>query len=78
VLVLVGKGAGDIQSGQQSKDIRLKTLDHELEEGQHNANTEGKWANQLQTKCTLGKMFSTQDKYEQQQVARKHICKETQ
>jgi hypothetical protein len=61
VLVLVGKSAGDIESGQQSKDVRLKTLDHELEEGQHNADTEGTWANQLQTKCTLGKMFSTQD-----------------
>jgi hypothetical protein len=77
VLVLVGKGAGDVESGQQSKDVRLKTLDHELEESQHNADTEGKWANQLQTKCTLSEMFSTQDKYEQQQVARKHICKET-
>jgi hypothetical protein len=75
--VLVGKGAGDIKSGQQSKDIRLQTLDHKLEEGHHNADTEGKWADQLQTYSTREEMLSSQNKDEQQQVAREHICKKT-
>jgi hypothetical protein len=51
--VLVGKGAGDVESCEQSKDVRLQALDHEFKEGQHNADTEGKWADQLQTNNTL-------------------------
>jgi hypothetical protein len=45
--VFVGKGAGDIESCEQSKDVRLQHLNHEFKEGQHNAYSEGKWADQL-------------------------------
>jgi len=35
-------------------------LDHELEEGQHDANEEGKWADQLQANNSLKEMLSTE------------------
>lgn len=31
-LVLVGKGAGDVESCKQGKDVRLKALHHKFEE----------------------------------------------
>ena len=71
--MLVGKGAGDVESGEQGKDIRLQTLDQKLEEGQANAESEGKGADQFQTNDPFEQMISAQNKNEEKQVTREHV-----
>jgi hypothetical protein len=74
-LVLVGKGAGDIESCKQGKNVGLKNLNQEFKESQSDPECKGKWTDELQTDDPFEKVIATQDKNQQKQVPGEHICK---
>ena len=75
--MLVGYGAGDIESGEEGKDVCLEALNHELEEGHADADNKSKGAHELEADNALQEMLATENKDQEQEVAGKHICKET-
>jgi hypothetical protein len=71
-LVLVGKGAGDIESCKQGKNVGLKNLNQEFKESQSDPECKGKWTDELQTDDPFEKVIATQDKNQQKQVHNTH------